>query len=93
MREDGFQVDKIILTTDEGFVPTGTGPAESQSSGSGPTVSIARNASGALVITYTGSLESASAVDGPYATVAGAAGGSYTPNVQQATQQFYRSKQ
>jgi hypothetical protein len=29
MREDGFTVDKIVLTTDANFVPTGTGPAES----------------------------------------------------------------
>ena len=29
MREDGTLIDKIILTTDAGFVPTGHGPAES----------------------------------------------------------------
>lgn len=29
MREDGLIVDKIVLTTDVGFVPTGLGPAES----------------------------------------------------------------
>ena len=29
MREDGMAVDKIVLTTDANFVPTGTGPAES----------------------------------------------------------------
>jgi hypothetical protein len=33
MREDGFIVDKIVLTTDPAFVPTGTGPAESPSGG------------------------------------------------------------
>jgi hypothetical protein len=29
MREDGFRIDKIILTTDPNYKPTGTGPAES----------------------------------------------------------------
>jgi len=29
MREDGLILDKIVLTTDAGFVPEGTGPAES----------------------------------------------------------------
>ena len=29
MREDGLILDKIVLTTDAGFVPDGTGPAES----------------------------------------------------------------
>ncbi len=30
MREDGARVDKIVITTDSGYVPSGTGPAESQ---------------------------------------------------------------
>ncbi|MBD0254337.1 MAG: DNRLRE domain-containing protein [Cytophagales bacterium] len=29
MREDGFVVDKIVLTTDANYVPSGTGPVES----------------------------------------------------------------
>jgi hypothetical protein len=29
MREDGFVIDKILLTTNAAYVPTGTGPAES----------------------------------------------------------------
>lgn len=58
-----------------------------------PTIAITRNASGAPVITYTGSLESSAAVGGPYVAVPGAAGGTYTPDVQQATQQFYRARQ
>lgn len=29
MREDGFQLDKLVLTTDSGFTPTGLGPDES----------------------------------------------------------------
>ncbi|MEZ4700752.1 MAG: FG-GAP-like repeat-containing protein [Rhodothermales bacterium] len=35
MREDGMLIDKIVLTTDAGFTPTGTGPAESPRDGSG----------------------------------------------------------
>ena len=33
MREDGVAVDKIVLTTDPGFVPSGLGPEESPMSG------------------------------------------------------------
>jgi glucose/arabinose dehydrogenase/Ca2+-binding RTX toxin-like protein len=29
MREDGFVIDKLVLTTDSSFTPTGTGPPES----------------------------------------------------------------
>src|SRR5580765_6012358 len=35
MREDGFVVDKVLLTTNASFTPTGTGPAESAREGSG----------------------------------------------------------
>ena len=93
MREDGFSADKLILTTDAAFAPTGTGPAESKQLNSAPTISVARNASGALVISYTGTLESAPSVTGPYTSVTAATGGSYTPNLQQAKQQFYRARQ
>ena len=93
MREDGFLLDKILLTTDVAFTPTGTGPAESQQVGSGtPTISIARNA-GALVITYTGTLVSAATVNGTYLPVAGASGGSYTVPTGGTGNQFYRAKQ
>jgi len=33
MREDGFVVDKVLLTTNASFVPSGTGPAESTREG------------------------------------------------------------
>ena len=36
MREDGAYVDKVILTTDVAFVPTGHGPTESPRSGAAP---------------------------------------------------------
>jgi hypothetical protein len=29
MREDGVRVDKLLLTTDPNFTPSGLGPAES----------------------------------------------------------------
>ncbi len=38
MRETGFRIDKLIVTTDAGFTPTGAGPVESpRSSGGGGT--------------------------------------------------------
>ncbi len=43
MREDGFIADKLVVTTNANFTPTGTGPAESPRVGSDnvpPTVSI-----------------------------------------------------
>jgi hypothetical protein len=41
MREDGFAIDKLLLTTDAAFVPTGEGPAESPRAAA-PSVSAAR---------------------------------------------------
>ena len=35
MREDGFVFDKIVLTTNAGYTPTGNGPAESPRGGGG----------------------------------------------------------
>ncbi|PYI85844.1 MAG: hypothetical protein DME26_10070, partial [Verrucomicrobia bacterium] len=92
MREDGFLLDKLLLTTDVAFTPgTGTGPAESQQATAGPTLSIARNGL-SVVITYTGTLVSSSTVNGTYTPVAGASGGSYTIPAGTGTQ-FYRSSQ
>ncbi len=36
MREDGIVIDKIVLTTNSGYTPSGTGPAESSQGGGGP---------------------------------------------------------
>ena len=36
MREDGLILDKLVLTTDPAFIPTGTGPAESPRGGTPP---------------------------------------------------------
>ena len=95
MREDGFNLDRILLTTDAAYTPANPGPPESSSviAGGRPTISLSRNAGGTPVITYTGTLESSSKVDGPYTAVGGASGGTFTPDVQQAVQQFYRAKQ
>ena len=30
MREDGLRIDRLLLTTDDAFTPTGFGPAESE---------------------------------------------------------------
>ena len=38
MRESGMVFDKLVLTSDRAYVPSGTGPAESQSTQSLPTV-------------------------------------------------------
>ena len=29
-REDGLRLDRILLTTDDGYIPTGEGPPESE---------------------------------------------------------------
>ncbi len=43
IREDGVNIDKLVLASDSGFTPTGTGPAESQQTGAAavatPTIS------------------------------------------------------
>lgn len=91
MREDGFLLDKIILTTDAAFAPTGTGPAESQTVSAGPILSIARNGAN-MVVTYTGTLLSAPTVNGTYTPVAGASGGSHTVSPTNS-QQFFRAQQ
>jgi len=91
MREDGFLLDKILLTTDSAFTPTGTGPAESQQATAGPTLSIARNGAN-IVITYTGTLHSSATVNGTYLPVAGATS-PYTVPTPTVGNQFYRAQQ
>jgi len=60
MREDGFRLDRLLLTTNAAFVPTGNGPAESARAGGGgggsPTGDVAaaiadRATYGVLVVT------------------------------------------
>jgi hypothetical protein len=88
MREDGFLLDKLVLTTDINFTPTAQGPAESAQASTGPSISIARNGN-SVVITYTGSsLASSPTLTGTYTTVSGATGGTYTIPAGQATAFF-----
>ncbi len=52
MYEDGFSLDKIVLTTSSAFTPSGTGPAESPRGGgdvTAPTVSLSAPAAGATI--------------------------------------------
>lgn len=58
-----------------------------------PVISIGRNGSGALVITYSGTLLSSPDVGGTYTPVSGATGGTYTVDITKATQQYYRAQQ
>jgi hypothetical protein len=37
MREDGLRLDRLLLTTDASFIPSGAGPAESPRAGATPT--------------------------------------------------------
>ncbi len=48
MREDGFTADKIVLTTDVNYVPSGAGPAESTKTSGGRMVYNLREAEGAV---------------------------------------------
>ncbi len=47
MREDGFIADKILLTTNSAYAPTGTGPVESPRVNAPPSASITSPANGA----------------------------------------------
>jgi hypothetical protein len=50
MREDGFRLDRLLLTTDTIFIPSGFGPAETEQQGTdgGPIVLVDRT----IVYTY-----------------------------------------
>jgi hypothetical protein len=93
MREDGFLLDKLVLTMDSAFTPTGTGPAESAlvGGGSNPTISIGRNAAGQVVITYSGTLLSSPTVNGTYSPVSGASSPYTVPTGPGST--FFRAQQ
>lgn len=43
MREDGIHLDRFLLTTNSGFIPTGGGPEESPRAGGGPVASFVAN--------------------------------------------------
>jgi PKD repeat protein len=62
MAEDGTYVDKVVLSTDANFVPTGTGPAESPRDGGGtgntPPVASFTHSEAGLTTTVDGSASS-----------------------------------
>ncbi|HWD18986.1 MAG TPA: immunoglobulin domain-containing protein [Verrucomicrobiae bacterium] len=90
MREDGFAFDKLLITSNPNYVPTGIGPAESLVLG--PTISVSLTG-GNVSISWAGGgvLESSATVDGSYAVVPGAT----SPYVIAPTgaQKFYIVKQ
>lgn len=57
MREDGVKVDQFVLTTDSAFARAECDPALSASAreGTGPRLTISRDGSGAITISWTGS--------------------------------------
>jgi hypothetical protein len=80
MREDGIRVDKILLTTDASYTPTGAGPAESASVG-GTTYSFVSWSDGGAAthavttpagnITYTATFQTGAAGNPPPAAPRG----------------------
>lgn len=72
MREDGFIFDKLLLTTNNAYIPTGFGPAETTATDRPVlTYNLAGNS---LQISWTGegALQSAGEAYGPYTPVTGA---------------------
>jgi hypothetical protein len=93
MREDAFYFDKLVITSDGAYVPSGTGPAETVTGGgTSPTIKVARGATGSLVITYTGTLQRANSLTAPISwTDVGSAASPYT--IPTTTGQgFYRAR-
>ena len=71
MREDGFRLDKLFLTTNSGFIPTGDGPAESPNNGNELTLPYTENfddgiAQNWVVIDETGITSNWSVVNNEY---------------------------
>ena len=61
-REDGTHIDRLVMTTDPNFVPTGGGPAESPRASSAPTAVINADATSGqapLAVSFDGSDSSA----------------------------------
>jgi hypothetical protein len=99
MREDGFRLDKIILTPDANYTPEGMGPEDTRVTGDpgpieGPRFTgIARDGNN-IVIQWEGggTLQSVETITGIWQDVAGAAGGSYSAPPTGA-QRYYRLRQ
>jgi hypothetical protein len=89
MREDGFALDKLLLSSDPASNPTGIGPAESAVV---PTLAIARS-SGNVVLTWAGGgiLQSSTNVVGTYTDIIGSS--SPWTNAPTGAQKYYRVRQ
>jgi hypothetical protein len=90
MREDGLVLDKLLITSNPAYIPTGAGPNESSLSGSDlGRITIVRNG-GNVVLTWTATgatLQQAASPAGPWSTAANASP-FQTPSTQPA--RFYR---
>jgi archaellum component FlaG (FlaF/FlaG flagellin family) len=87
MREDGFVFDKLVLSSNPNYNPTGTGPAESSLSASPVAVMLS---GGNLNFTWSGggTLQSSTNVSGPYSDITGSSSPwTVTPD---GTHKFYR---
>jgi streptogramin lyase len=76
MRQDGFTVDKLLLTDDSSYTPANLGPAESPASVSGPMsgpAMMVTQSGGSTVLWWDngGTLQSSTSVSGPFADIAG----------------------
>jgi len=72
MREDGFVLDKILITSNPNLIPTGDGPPESGTAGVVLKGTLAPN--GRLILTWNGTarLEEANGLAGPWSEINGA---------------------
>jgi hypothetical protein len=72
MREDGFAVDKILLTSHASFTPTGLGPTESPVVVLGPMITLTRSGAD-LILSWPGggTLQSTTNVVGTYVDIPG----------------------
>jgi len=86
MREDGFILDKILMTSSAQYQPTGVGPVESNRGQL--TLNIARDGN-SVVITWSGTagLQSSDRVDGGWVNETGNSPFQVTPS---APRKFYR---
>jgi hypothetical protein len=91
MREDGFAFDKLVLSSNPNYNPTGTGPTISGVSA--PPVAVT-SAGGNLTLTWTGggTLQSSTNAAGPYNDVVGSSSPWIVTPSTSGPQQFYRVK-
>ena len=89
MREDGFIIDKLLLTSNASYVPSAAGPVESTRGAVELRLAISTS-NGQLIISWTGSatLESADTILGAWNAVPGAS--SPFPVVTAGAAKFYR---